>query len=499
MAALIAASFLAACSGAGGNVSSPALPATGSPGSHAAPNAVAVTFSIAVPQARSTAARPAYVSAATQSASISVAQNGGSPGTPVTVNCTTTCTGTIEAPIGSDTFSMSLYDNTNATGNLLSTGSVTQTINAGTANSVNVTFNGVVKSLAVSLSGPLTYGSSGSVNVTVHALDADGNTIVGPGSYVNASGNPLAIALADSDGSGSTSLSATSLTAPSSTPVTLSYKGGALTSVPTITASATGLTQASAAAQIRETFSATGSLQSFVVPTGVTSVTIDANGAGGGGGNGVGGTGASLTGTYAVTPGDTLAVIVGKGGIGTAAAGAGGGGGSFVYDSTTSTLLIAAGGGGGGSSLGNATSEAATTTTNGGNGGNNGFGGNAGNGGLATGTAGAGGGVVTAGANATLNSSTALGGGVTTATGGGAGGAADGTINAGGYGGGGGGGSSTAGGGGGGYSGGGGGGYDSGGGGGASFSVGTASSNGPGGAGGATGASGTDGTVTIVW
>lgn len=101
----------------------------------------------------------------------------------------------------------------------------------------------------------------------------------------------------------------------------------------------------------------------FTVPAGVTSLTFKAWGGGGGGGGGgaaggaggTGGGGGYVTGTIAVTPGETLNVYVGGGGTGGAfnnggndAGGGGGGGGySSVYRSTT-PLAIAAGGAGGG-------------------------------------------------------------------------------------------------------------------------------------------------------
>src|ERR1035437_6569079 len=114
---------------------------------------VQVQFSVTVPRRTSGTARsPRYVSASTQSASIVVAPSGGSAGTPVVVNCTTVCSGQIAAPVGSDTFTVNLYDGTNAGGNLLSTGTLTQTIVIDQANTVNVTFNGVVVSLTLSLS-----------------------------------------------------------------------------------------------------------------------------------------------------------------------------------------------------------------------------------------------------------------------------------------------------------------------------------------------------------
>jgi hypothetical protein len=194
-----------------------------------------------IPQPKTGSLRPAYVSASTKSASVTVTPNGGSAGAPTVVNCTNVCSGTLNAPIGSDTFAVNLYDAQNGTGNLLSTGSVTQAIVIDQSNSVNVTFNGVVKSLAISLGASATAGTASSVPVTVNALDADGNTIVGPGNYVDAHGNPVTITLSDSDTSGATSLSQTSITAPASG-ITLNYSGLAIAPA-TIAASATGFTR----------------------------------------------------------------------------------------------------------------------------------------------------------------------------------------------------------------------------------------------------------------
>lgn len=63
-----------------------------------------------------------------------------------------------------------------------------------------------------------------------------------------------------------------------------------------------------------------------------------------------GGRGARLKGTFSLTEGDVIQILVGQRGRNNpnSARGSGGGGGTFVYNSTTSTLLIAAGGGGGG-------------------------------------------------------------------------------------------------------------------------------------------------------
>lgn len=56
------------------------------------------------------------------------------------------------------------------------------------------------------------------------------------------------------------------------------------------------------------TFNCTGAQQTWVVPFGVNSVTIDATGARGGNS---GGLGAKATGTYSVTPGEALYIYVG--------------------------------------------------------------------------------------------------------------------------------------------------------------------------------------------
>jgi CubicO group peptidase (beta-lactamase class C family) len=209
-----------------------------------APQSVPVQFQITVPRASSFARRPAYISAATESASITVTPSGGT----TVVNCTNagSCSGTIAAPVGVDTFSVNLYDAQNAGGNLLSTGTVTQTIAAYQGNTVFITFNGVVASLSISLNPTsVTVGTpdtgTNAISVTVNAIDADGNIIVGPGNYANVSGSQVTLSLSDSDASGHTSLSQTSLTQPTSG-ITLSYDGTSISSPVTISLSATSLT-----------------------------------------------------------------------------------------------------------------------------------------------------------------------------------------------------------------------------------------------------------------
>jgi len=108
-------------------------------------------------------------------------------------------------------------------------------------------------------------------------------------------------------------------------------------------------------------------LQRYVVPAGIDSITITAVGGKGGVTSATvlrtGGLGASLTGTLAVTPGHVLMILIGgAGGYGTNDGG-GGGGGTFVWDSNTNALLVAAGGGGGaGYSLGGANGQISNTS-----------------------------------------------------------------------------------------------------------------------------------------
>ncbi len=226
-----------------------------------------------------------------------------------------------------------------------------------------------------------------------------------------------------------------------------------------------------------QTFNYTGAIVNWTVPAGVTSVTIEARGAQGGyntSSTTQSGLGATMVGTFSVTPGSILNILVGE--QPSASAGNGGGGGSFVTDNTNNPLIVA--GGGGGSSQGNDSPDKhGQAGTSGGTGaGGGGVGGTAGSGGSigASGfQSGAGGGLLTNGAD-----------GWTAGTGGfafvngGAGGPSNGTAR-GGFGGGGSGSSYVVGGGGGGYSGGGSGGNATAGvgGGGGSFNSGTNQTN----------------------
>ena len=115
-------------------------------------------------------------------------------------------------------------------------------------------------------------------------------------------------------------------------------------------------------------FNVSDGIQIWTVPV-TGSYTITAAGAKGGTGRqGVGGTGASITGTFSLTQGAKLKMIIGQSGTGNPFYNGGGGGGSFVQnnaDLTATGILVIAGGGGGGAYNPYATNVNAVTTNSG--------------------------------------------------------------------------------------------------------------------------------------
>lgn len=99
-------------------------------------------------------------------------------------------------------------------------------------------------------------------------------------------------------------------------------------------------------AQLVTTFGFTGTSQNYTVPAGVTLIKIEVSGGQGGSGDGgAGGLGATMIGTFTVTPGDVYTVAVGGAGAQYGSSGGGGGGTGVLYETTP--LIIAGGGGGG--------------------------------------------------------------------------------------------------------------------------------------------------------
>jgi hypothetical protein len=135
----------------------------------------------------------------------------------------------------------------------------------------------------------------------------------------------------------------------------------------------------------------TGTIQNWTVPAGVTSINIEVWGAQGGvSGAYAQGLGARMRGTFTVTPGDVLKILVGQQGISNNYAG--GGGGTFVTTSANSPLIIAGGGGGNNTNSVAKNGLPGQTTTTGGTSSGGVAGGASGNGGGGgTGTSGGGG------------------------------------------------------------------------------------------------------------
>jgi hypothetical protein len=232
IAAALLFALLTACGGGG----SGAPAAAGFSGSTSLSSAN-VTVVIAVPRNASSAARSAdYVSAGTAGVSVTVA------GVTTSAACAapaTTCSVQVAAPLGSDTFAVSLYD---ASMNLLATGSAVSTVAANVVNTISLTFNGVIHSLTLSLSVPtITVGSAASSVLTIVAKDAAGDVIVPPGNYTQpivVSQVPLSVAAIST--TGATTIS--TIPASSST-IGIAYTGAAITTSVVYTATAGTVTQ----------------------------------------------------------------------------------------------------------------------------------------------------------------------------------------------------------------------------------------------------------------
>lgn len=177
--------------------------------------------------AQSTLRKPQYVSSSTKSITVSI--NGG---TPVVLNtsagspgCTSntggdlTCTTIVTAPIGQDIFTEIAYDAINGSGDILSRSTTAQNILSGQTNTVHMVLNGVPASVAIIIQQiPVpVLGQSANFPVIITAKDASGSTII-TDPYVSP------ITLSDSDTSGATKLSTTTVTSPSEI-VTLAYTG----------------------------------------------------------------------------------------------------------------------------------------------------------------------------------------------------------------------------------------------------------------------------------
>ena len=189
------------------------------------------------------------------------------------------------------------------------------------------------------------------VPITVNALAAptSSNVVVGCGTTAN---------LTASNGAGTTYTWYTNANG------TGAVASGANFTTPALTTATTYYVSAVSTSPGTQTFNYTGSQQTWTVPAGVTSVTVDARGAQGGTSSyGTGGNGGRIQATLPVTPGQTLYINVGGQGSMSAAGWNGGGapyssgitgGGGGATDiriggtALTDRKIVAGGGGGGG-------------------------------------------------------------------------------------------------------------------------------------------------------
>lgn len=245
LTAIVTASIaLAACGG--GGTGSPAIP---SPSATTAPRqtSASATFVVKIPAKLQTASKrtPKYLTADVQGIEFDVTQNNGTVNAgsvfyalgPAQPYCTTpsggglTCTLAVQALPGSDTFVVTTYDQPNNMydADVISTGSVGPvTISAQTSNTVNVVTSGVPTSFVMSVDNQYpTVAGTQAIHLLV--LDADMNVIVGP--------YDTPVTLSDSDTSGATTLSATSVASSTdASKLTLTWNGTPLTNWATLTA-----------------------------------------------------------------------------------------------------------------------------------------------------------------------------------------------------------------------------------------------------------------------
>jgi hypothetical protein len=213
MTVLVAAFALSACGGggdlpAGSIVNSPGGGPTQSPTKLVK---VKVTVTIPAPS-KPRGVRPDYISKNTQSLVIALSSVNGqsvSGVNPTTINTLahssgcktgpsgTICSATASGSPGDDVFGVTTYANTNATGAVLSFGTVEAKISGGNgdvniSNQLSLTLDGVIASLEVALSpNDAKRGEPAKSAVALNAFDATGAEIVGPSYFAS----PITLAI----------------------------------------------------------------------------------------------------------------------------------------------------------------------------------------------------------------------------------------------------------------------------------------------------------------
>jgi hypothetical protein len=206
----ISSVLISACGGGGSSTSSTPASAPGS-----------ANFTISDPYSTQVASvHRTYFSTFTSAlritingSTVQISLSPSSPGCTV-ANATISCSAGVPAPNGAISFTVEALD---ANGRVLSQGSGTATINGATT--VPLSLDGVWKTAVVRLANENpAMGNASTIPITVSAFDPDGALIVGPEPFTS----PLP--LYNTDTTGATSLSASSVSGPGAT-VTLNYNG----------------------------------------------------------------------------------------------------------------------------------------------------------------------------------------------------------------------------------------------------------------------------------
>ena len=217
--ALIAFVAFAGCGGGGSSAGPGTAPA--------AAGTFTANFTFTIPAAPAALARrPAYISASSSSLVINIVYPGATvPGLVLNVNplpaaCSVTdgvtmCNVVVVAQASAKSFIVTFFDAPNGQGNALSTSTVAVPPAPNGVATINLTLDGVVARVGLSLVG-LAYGRPGSAPLVVTAYDADGNVIGGS--------TPYSAPIQLSTSSAALALSTTTVTSPAST-VNVTYNG----------------------------------------------------------------------------------------------------------------------------------------------------------------------------------------------------------------------------------------------------------------------------------
>jgi streptogramin lyase len=222
---VLVAAGLSACSGSSSGGAPPVIPQPSA--SASVQPAADVTFVLSIPAGAAPSAahvHTADTSAATQSVAIAIGVKvlqtaNVATGSKLCTNASgggRSCSIGVDAPAGSDTFTITTYDQPNGTGNVLASATLVEAVSS-TPSTVNVSVNAAIAKIALSLSNPSPpIGTAIPVTVVVSGVDADGNTVLG--------NFATPATLSDTDATGDTTLSGTTIASASST-VTLTYNG----------------------------------------------------------------------------------------------------------------------------------------------------------------------------------------------------------------------------------------------------------------------------------